>query len=189
MKLGIWRGDVGKYCFDGKWYKPRWLCHSGKMSIPEMKVIAEEAYSSGTKYQKAILVAGQSQWEKISSAGFSSWCGLVQLHMVDYSQEPIGSCADWAKDFQAYAGLLIHEYEAADENGEGKVAFLADFSKIYTFMVDTSAPEDYQQPEATEETEEPAETNPYTILEASPVSYDVDLKVLGISIKGTISPK
>lgn len=137
MILGTFDSNSGKYCFNNKWYKPRWYANALRSTIPECKLICEEAYSATpAKQTKSVLVVGKAKWQEIVSGGFGSWVGLTKFHYYDSTLSSIGATPSWLADAASYDNLLIHEYIA------GKVAFLKDWelNNIYQYFVDTTAP-------------------------------------------------
>jgi len=138
MLLGTFNGTL--YQFGGKWYKPKFFAHSGRMSLDEMKPILEAGHAQGVRensYPRGILLASQTTWNsKIAGTPYAAtWGDLCQLHYCFYGQ-PIGNAPTWAASFKGYNHLLIHEYE------DGKVAYLrsSDPEELYAFFTDAATP-------------------------------------------------
>lgn len=154
QKYGTFNDKEGKYCFDGRWYKPRWMANGVRnrnwVSIYSTVI---EGYNA-TKpepdnWPKSILVLcnvpGIMLWDQLKQS-YSGIYAQSQLHYFDASI-PAGQVPDWALPWQQSGFLLMHEY------GGGKVAWLreGDFENdIYIFMEDTDAPEENNEPLASE---------------------------------------
>ena len=139
MILGKYHSPTGIYTFpDTKGvehsYVARWGANPFGMRIDECKPILEAGYDAGdSKWPKAILILTKAKWAQIEAAGFDSWVGLTKIHCFDTTVN-VGTCPDWAKEFEGYDGFTIHEYTP------GKVAFMRDFQDIYVFFKDSAPP-------------------------------------------------
>lgn len=146
LVYGTFDSNSGKYCFNGKWYQPRWYANAIKnRNWVDIYNICIEGYDTPigknlANWPKAVLVccnlAGSlNLWDQIAK----SYPGLYaqsQLHYYDASV-PAGHVPDWALPWQQSGYLLIHEYEP------GKVVWMREGNfeeDIYIFMVDTDAP-------------------------------------------------
>ena len=186
MILGTFNGEL--YNFDGKWWKPKWLAHSGRITLDKMKPILEAGHAYGVSkasYPRGILVAAEKTWNtKIAGTPYAgTWGGLCQLHYCFYGQ-PIGNAPTWAASFKGYNNLLIHEYE------DGKVAYLrsSDVNELYAFF-------DYVNPsdapvEHTSEDIPPVVIPPQNQpIPAGNMTIEVDFKIGNLPIVGKVTIK
>lgn len=159
MILGKYHSATGIYTFPDPngvehSYVARWFANPFRMRIDECKPILEAGYDAGdSKWPKAILVLTADKWAEIVKAGFGSWVGLTKIHCFDTTTN-VGTCPQWARDFEAYDGFAIHEY------APGKVAFMRKFEDIYIFFKDSAPPPaDPVVPPVTPPVEEPDDDN------------------------------
>lgn len=144
--LGKYHSPSGIYTFpdingNEHSYTARWFANPFNMRIDECKPILEAGYDAGgNKWPKAILVLTQAKWQQIKDAGYGSWVGLTKIHCFDTTVN-VGTCPQWARDFEAYDGFTIHEYTP------GKVAFIRQGKtveqmqdEIYIFFKDSAPP-------------------------------------------------
>lgn len=146
MLYGDFNSKENKYCFDGRWYTPRWSANGIQnrdwVSIYNTCIRGYDSPvgNSLANWPKAVLVmcnfgSKYLLWDQLSK----SYPGLYaqsQLHYYDASI-PAGQVPIWANAWKASGNLLIHEYKA------GKVVWLreGDFENdIYVFMEDCDPP-------------------------------------------------
>ncbi len=145
MIYGTFNDKEGKYCFNGKWYKPRWMANGIRnRNWVDIYNICIQGYdtpvgSSLAHWPKAVLVicniTGLKLWDQLA-ASYEGIYAQSQLHYYDASI-PAGQMPIWANAWKSSGNLLIHEYKA------GKVAWLreGDFENdIYIFMEDCDPP-------------------------------------------------
>ncbi len=158
QKYGTFDSGTGKYCFDGKWYQPRWMANGIKnRDWVSIRNTCIEGYDSKVgnslgSWPKTILVLCNlggtlNLWDQIAK----SYPGLYaqsQLHYYDASI-PAGQVPDWALAWIQSGYLLMHEYE------RGKVAWLRKGTfenDIYIFMTDTDAPSEETSNDTSDDT-------------------------------------
>ena len=182
--LGTFDG-IKTYCFNGKYYTGKFVAHLGRQGLEDVKRILEAGHAQGlheNSYSHSVLIASKPTWDaKVASTPFAgTWGDLCWLHYWHPTADPYDqSFPAWAKTFNDYGHLLIHEY------ADGKVAFMKPESDLYAFFVDAEAPVEHPSEDI------PGDVNPPENQPISAGDYviEVDFKIGNLPIVGKVTIK